>query len=503
MPERGRAIGPLLAVLAALIALYAWQRWSPEPVAPSAKVARNLAGAWFGPPNAVAVLPFSVDPAQADTADPAAAFALAHDLQRHLAGIEALRVSASTSSFFFADEAGGRRRIAERLGSAWLVTGTAQVVEGRVRLNAALFAADSNSVRWERAYERGLEQLPALLDEVAADVLGVVAPGAASGPPARAVEPGAWLDYAAGLYRVRPGQPPDLVAAEAHFLAALERQPDFGPAHTELAMLYLHPAWPRADGVDGARAALGEALAANPGDARALALQAYVLHHYDWDWQGAATVAREAHGRGPGDAAVLGLASLPLFTLGAADEAAEWLQAAALRDPLNLAVRLRLGLAQEFAGAFDAALLTYRQVAALNPDYPGVHAYRARVKLLQGKARVALAESERETDPFWAVYARTLALGAEDPAEAARLLAGLIEEHGAVAAFQVAEILAWQGDHAAAFEWLERALAQRDAGISASLGNRFLGGLESDPLWPEFLRRAGLPLDAPATAAGQ
>jgi hypothetical protein len=74
----------------------------------------------------------------------------------------------------------------------------------------------------------------------------------------------------------------------------------------------------------------------------------------------------------------------------------------------------------------------------------------------------------------------------------------MIAEDGAVAAFQLAEIFAFDGEVERAFEWLERARDQRDPGLSALLGNPLLRSLHGDPRWAALLQSLGLP---PRTAA--
>ncbi|MDH3924392.1 MAG: hypothetical protein OET41_07255, partial [Xanthomonadales bacterium] len=104
--------------------------------------------------------------------------------------------------------------------------------------------------------------------------------------------------------------------------------------------------------------------------------------------------------------------------------------------------------------------------------------------------------SEQETDPFWALYSKILVLTAlEQHEEASVLLQKMQEEHGHHAAYQVAEILAFRGDFDESFDWLDRALQQRDGGMKELIGNNFLETLHRDPRWHELMRRMGLPLD--------
>ena len=191
------------------------------------------------------------------------------------------------------------------------------------------------------------------------------------------------------------------------------------------------------------------------------------------------------------------LAGQALFSNGRHREAEEHFREAVTRDPLNLNHRLGLGLAQEFIGEYDEALKTYRILLGLKPDFPGAHACRARIKLLQDNPDSALRESEQESDVFWKRYSRVLALSGQGLIqEADSQWEKLKSEYSELAAFQFAEIAAYMGRNDEAFEWLEAARLQKDGGMRELLGNRFLAGLHGDPRWLEMLTELGFPLDA-------
>jgi hypothetical protein len=50
-----------------------------------------------------------------------------------------------------------------------------------------------------------------------------------------------------------------------------------------------------------------------------------------------------------------------------------------------------------------------------------------------------------------------------------------------------------RGEKDAAFEWLERAFAQRDSGLAFMRGHAQLGSLHDDPRWRPFLAKMGFP----------
>ena len=61
-----------------------------------------------------------------------------------------------------------------------------------------------------------------------------------------------------------------------------------------------------------------------------------------------------------------------------------------------------------------------------------------------------------------------------------------------MAALQIAEAFAYRGDRDQAFAWLERAYAQRDAGMSMVRASPSMRGLHGDPRWRPFVEKVGL-----------
>jgi TolB-like protein/cytochrome c-type biogenesis protein CcmH/NrfG len=515
---------PLAALLLLLVALFVRDRFStpspeaansaPQSAPDSAPGLNEDSGGqiYFGPRNSLAVLPFA-DASPAEDQEPQA-LGFAGDVLERLVDIPGLQATARRSAFFFRDGSVPPRVIAERLQSAFLLSGQWRNEGGRLTVTAGLYDARQDRETWREDFAGSLADLPALRDAIVVGALdafpGVSARGLGM---AGAIHPEAWLNLQLGLYQAdplahsganpqanpgaNPGNGVDLPAAQASLQAALELDPGYEAARLSLAELWLHPAWPRR--IEEARQLAETVLVGNPESARAWGLLSHIRHRYDWDWRGAADAGRRAVALRAGDAGLLAVASFALFTLAEFEEARELLDASIRRDPLNLGSRLQLGLLQEFSGLLDEALATYRQVLSLHPEYPAARAYRARIKVLQGKPESALRESGQEADPFWRRYSEILALtAAERRQEAGPLLDRMIAEDGAVAAFQLAEIFAFDGEVERAFEWLERARDQRDPGLSALLGNPLLRSLHGDPRWAALLQSLGLP---PRTAA--
>jgi TolB-like protein/thioredoxin-like negative regulator of GroEL len=500
--KTNRFLVPLVLLLVGVLALFLWDRHPAisqgsmeSPSTGGDLYRRNV---YFGARNSIAVLPFADVSAGLDQSHLAAGFSA--ELTALLTGIQRLRVTSATSSFYFRDASAPAQVIAERLQVSYLVTGDFHLLDDRINLKVRLIDAKSNSPVWLQSFERSFDELAAIQQEILTSVLdGMSLDQPDKLPVAMPVTLAAWIDYLQGRYLLGLRSADELRSAEQSFQAALEMEPEFERARLGLAETWLMTASTepgRGEAVEKAREELMEILQANPQSAQAFGLLSYIRRHDDWDWRGSAEAARRAVELNPGDADLKRMAGLARFTLGQFDEAEHLLQSSINQDPLNLGSRLHLGLVQEFAGKYDMALSTYRQILGLNSDFPGAHAYRARIKIAQENPESALRESDQEPDAFWRRYSRVLALDAlERPDEASELLDQMILNHGNEAAFQIAEILASRGDEDLAFDWLHKAIDQRDGGMAELIGNRFFKNLHDDPRWREMLSHLSLPLD--------
>jgi tetratricopeptide (TPR) repeat protein len=122
----------------------------------------------------------------------------------------------------------------------------------------------------------------------------------------------------------------------------------------------------------------------------------------------------------------------------------------------------------------EAAL---RKALELDPDGALRHYAIGRALLLQGKTDAALQEMEQEADEVWRLVGLPLAfhaLGRRSESDVA--LAALKSKYARRLAYQIAEVHAFRGEADLAFEWLERAYAQRDRRLRGLKGDRCCAG---------------------------
>jgi TolB-like protein/tetratricopeptide (TPR) repeat protein len=510
--KRSRRISASIAVM---LALLTWSLRDLIPVFPGGgraepgdKVKLARPQVYYGPANSIAVLPFTCtaqgsgdSPAGESGNDPIGDAVLADGIAQSLIDllveIPGLQVTSSNSSFFFRDKGAAIPVLAERLKVRHVLAGCARLTAGGVEISARLTDVKAGSDKWSKAFDGKLDEVFVFQDEITtAAANGVVKGLGKDSPGARVMDSQAWLLFIEGRYRYRLRGPDNLRQAETAFRRVLDIEPEFAPAMLELGRVYMDPVMASMQGragIERARDMILGALRLDPELAGAYLELSRIRRAVDWDWQGSSEAAQKALEFQAGNADVLINASMALFTLGKFDPAVVLLNEAIKRDPLVLQNLQRLGLLYEFSGKYEEALSAYRMLQGLNPDYPALHAYRARVLLARSMPEAALEEADKEQNPFWRRYARILSLIALDrPDEADALLQQMIIENGDDAAYQVAEIFAFGDDVDEAFDWLHRAWRQRDGGMSELIGNYFLSNLENDVRWRDLLTTLSL-----------
>ena len=469
----------------------------PGPVSGESSKPGYPSQVYYGPANSIAVLAFEDSgPGGNSSSESFLAAGFSDSLIRRLVQNPKLQVTSASSSLYFQGAQVELPVLAERLKVSHILEGSFQEMENSLQFTARLVRIDPNKELWSDAFITTKSELQLLRDQVSTAVASAMnrAPGA--GPVEKELNPDAWLLLLEGRHLLRQRGLENLYRAEAAFTRSLEWEPGSSEAWLGLAELYLDSVWPGSGSEPGHEQARQAALTAfelNPDLAGAHVVLSKIRRNFDWNWRGAREASRLALELEPGNAEVLSTASDNEFTFGNFEKAVELQEAAISRDPVILPHLLGLGLLYEFSGDYDNSLIAYRRLLGLNPDYPAVRAFRARVKIAQDKPGSALREAEQETDTFWKRYARTLALIAlERFDEADALIEEMIDENAGEAAFQIAEILAYRGDVDLAFEWLDRAREQRDGGMSELIGNQFLAVLEGDERWNRLMILMGL-----------
>lgn len=235
------------------------------------------------------------------------------------------------------------------------------------------------------------------------------------------------------------------------------------------------------------------ALSLEPDLAEGHATLAYIQMNCDWDWRRAAATMRRAIELAPGNARVLRNAGLVAEALGHLEEAIGLCRRSTDQDPLSTANYFNLGRVLHAMDRHVEAEAAFRKTLELASQMAAEHAWFSMTLAAQGRGEEALAEAKRELEEWarlWALAIVQHGLGRR--AESDEALRELIEKYADDSASQIADIHGVRGEADAAFEWLERAYAQRDGGLVPTKTNPRHRPLHSDPRWGAFLKKMGL-----------
>ncbi len=459
----------------------------------------------------IAVLPFVNRSASAD--DEYFSDGLADELLNVLSKIKGLRVTARTSSFHFKGKDTTIAEIGRTLDVATVLEGSVRKAGNRIRVSVQLVQVSDSSHLWSETYDRTLEDIFVVQDDIAQSVVkelrttllgeepGSDASGAAKADVAeaskgRATDLDAHRLYLLGRYFGGRSTREELAKAIGYLNEATALDPDFALAWTELGRAYINEAgsgWLAvADGYGRAREAAERALSLEPDLAEAHALMVLILSAFDLDWRGAEASFARALELAPRNAMVLGVCGLLARDLGRLGEAVGLFRRALEQDPLRPATYNNLGWTLHAADRFSEAEDAYRKALELAPLGVAHRAFLSVTLLAQGRSEEALSEAMREPEESYRLWALALIHDAMDrDVESNSALQKLGRTNADTMAYNIAEVYAVHGEMDPAFEWLQRAWLQRDTGLGELMTNPRLRSLHGDPRWGAFLRKMG------------
>jgi adenylate cyclase len=189
---------------------------------------------------------------------------------------------------------------------------------------------------------------------------------------------------------------------------------------------------------------------------------------------------------------VLVIAAKERVVVGDWTEALRLLNLAISVDPLQPFVILIRGILFQRINRTSDAKKDFRRVLEISPAYPCIHGRIADVLIVEGNLEAALAELQHET-PAFSLKGRALANHAlKRHGESDAALARLLSERASIAPMSIAQVYAFRGQIDEAFEWLERAITQKEITTGYIKGDPLLSSLEADSRYPRCLRRMNL-----------
>jgi TolB-like protein len=450
----------------------------------------------------LAVLPFqnlTGDPKQEYLAD-----GLTEEMISQLGRLnpEQLGVIARTSVMGYKHKDERLDQIGRDLSVQYVLENSLRESGNHIRLTAQLIQVKDQTHLWSQNYDYPVKDILNIEDDVAKAVAREIRVRLTSKQQeelaqSHPVNPEAFDAYLQGYSFFQRSTDKDTEMAAKYYERATQLDPSYALAWAGLSRARNWQAnlglIPSEEGHRLARQEVERALALNPNLAEAHAQMGRIKQRVDFDWVGADASIQRAIALEPGNPEFVRLAALSASILGRFEEALPLARQAVDLDPLNAESWERLAETEFSMGQLDKAAADGKK--ALGPDaWPGP-GLLSQIYVMQGRPQDALREIELVRYPSLRanLYAMAYyALGRKKESDAA--LSELVTKYHASDAYQIAEVYAFRNQSGEAFEWLDRAYAQRDSGLVGTKMDPLLKSLHNDPRYAAFLKKMRLPL---------
>jgi eukaryotic-like serine/threonine-protein kinase len=423
-----------------------------------------------------------------------------------LARVERLLVAARTSSFSFKGTNLAAREIAAKLGVRHLLEGSLRREGNRIRVTAQLIDASNGFHLWSETYEREVQGVFALQDEITKAITNSLKVKLVAAGPAPAQNSEAYELYLQGVFFSNKSTEEGLRKSLEFFQRSLEKDPNSARTYAGIAKAWnwLADAYVRPmDAFPQMKAAALKAVELDDQLAEGHIWLGNAKRILDWDVKGCWSEVDRALELDPNSAPAHSIRTLGDLCMGNKQEALLHIKASVRLDPLSPIVSNFAAVAYLCAGEVDEAIAEAKRLMQLDPNYIYENpilgeAYCEKAMYAEGIAVFQRAQQITGAPQrgLAITYAR---LGRE--AEARQILEELkkVAATKYIAAEEIAAIHVALGEKDEAFTWLERGYADHGGAFHAIAVRPEFRALRSDPRFQDIVRRIGLD---PALAFG-
>ena len=422
---------------------------------------------------------------------------ISEELLNLLAKIPKLRVAAQTSSFSLKGKEMQILEVGEILKVDHVLEGSVRKAGNQVRITVQLIKVDDGYHMWSETYDRTLDNIFAIQDEIAVAVveqLKITLLGQI--PTVKKTDPTAYALYLRARQLARQSNAKAWEQSIVLYQQALAVAPGYASAWAGLADVYSRQTNKALRSFDEGYAlaldAAEKALEVDPENADAHASLGSIALSSNSDIAMSARHFEQALALGADNPDILLKAAILARSLGRQDVAIALLEFVVARDPVNSISHYRLGSTYLWAGRLDAAIASIRIALSLSPGRIVAQWAIGVALLLKGEPKAALEAMQQESDKGWRTAGLVLAYHAlGQVAESDAALVEIIESLEHEAAYNIAYLFAFRGESDRAFEWLDKAVQYNDPGLQDIPVQPLFSNVHSDPRWLPFLESIG------------
>ena len=485
-----------------------WPRWTRAAVVAAVLAGVALAAASLKlmngdstPVESIAVMPFVN--AGADSDLEYLADGLAESLINSLSQLPKLTVMSRSAVFRYKGKDVDPQAVGHDLKVQAVLISRITRRGDTLSISTELVDVGGNHHIWGDQYSRRLADLISVEQEIAQDVteqLRVKLTGGQREALAKRYtqDTEAYQLYLKGRFHWNKRTIPGFQTAVGYFQQAIGKDPSYALAYAGLADCYIllgvYEDIPIRDAYPLGKAAALKAIQLDEqlGEAHASLARGIIAH--DWDWETARREFERMLQLTPKYAMGHYWYSYYYFAFRRMDDAAREMRRAIELDPLSVNINAELGRLFLYQRQYDAAIEQERKTLQMDPDF-GVARQLLAVALIQkGRYAEALEVAERESSRSGFVVARAhLKLGHKAAAQKVVSDFLALSKTRLVSAQRIALVYIGIEDTERAFEWLEKAFAERSMRPDFMPYDPVYDSLRSDPRFQDLLRRAGLP----------
>ena len=478
----------------------------------TAALALAIAGvAYFSANNrtieSVAVLPFVNSAADPDTEY--LSDGITESLINSLSQLPRLTVMSRDSVFRYKGQGASAQAAGRELKVQAVLVGRVTQRGDTLVISADLVEVSSNRQLWGEQYTRKLTDVLAVQEEISREISNKLQYRLTGEEKKRLTKhytdnAAAYQLYLKGRYHASKMTEDGLTRSVEYFQQAIDLDPGYALAYAELADCYLdlggvlgffspREFYPRA------KAAAMKALEIDETLAEAHSSVASIKQYYDWDQAGAEREFNRALQLNPNYAQAHRTYGTVLESLGRFEEAIAERKRAAELDPLSPAAIADVGYPFYYARRYDQAIEHYRRALELDSNFFWSHLWIGQAMVQQGRYPEAIAEINRAINLAGNQTRVIATLGhayavAGRRGEAQQVINQLQErsKQSYVSPYYIALVYTGLGEKDQAFEWLEKAYAERESYFNLFKVEPVFDTLRSDPRFVSLLKRVGL-----------